>query len=283
MSKLVKTFWVDHYDHVLSREEFEKADLISVFDATENDNIKALYLQEEEKLWGFVQAWLEAVAKELEGKTIEVFVRRNRFHEIVPVSQTQQLLYDQLEKVSLLEIKLDEEGKPKLEALMKLALREILTVTMKAKKYLLQTGYDMALQLQHMERHAIDELADKAGVYCLSESEQEDNWQGIHEEMAVYRTKKSKVAGALFGMAIGDGLGYPAEFLTIDEIKAKLLDNGFLHPDGAFIQVTDDTQMALAVANALLDVKDSKPEDLEKSLRKHFVTWLDDPANNRAP
>ncbi|OJJ19645.1 hypothetical protein BKI52_22140 [marine bacterium AO1-C] len=98
-----------------------------------------------------------------------------------------------------------------------------------------------------------------------------------------YKQRKTKITGVAFGMAIGDGLGYPAEFLKREEIQAKLLENGFLHPDNAFIEVTDDTQMALAVAKALYHCEDLEPATLETSLRKYFIEWLNDPANNRAP
>lgn len=97
------------------------------------------------------------------------------------------------------------------------------------------------------------------------------------------KVRKSKVKGAMYGMAMGDGLGYPAEFLTIPEIEAKLLPNGFLHANDAFIKVTDDTQMALAVAKALQACENYTPQVLEKNLRTHFVAWLNDPENNRAP
>src|SRR5437867_7697133 len=50
--------------------------------------------------------------------------------------------------------------------------------------------------------------------------------------------------------------------------------------------VTDDTQMTLAVGEALLEVEDYdkiSAEILEKILRDHFVKWLNSPDNNRAP
>jgi len=94
-----------------------------------------------------------------------------------------------------------------------------------------------------------------------------------------------KIKGCLYGMAIGDGFGYPTEFLSIDEIKSKWSPNGPSAPEGNPIKVTDDTQMAIAVGNALMDSFEqglSKPA-LEKSLIKSFIQWLIDPENNRAP
>jgi ADP-ribosylglycohydrolase len=47
--------------------------------------------------------------------------------------------------------------------------------------------------------------------------------------------------------------------------------------------VTDDTQMTLAVGNALLDAAAPAPEVLEPLLRVRFVQWAASPDNNRAP
>lgn len=97
--------------------------------------------------------------------------------------------------------------------------------------------------------------------------------------------KSSSIRGSLFGMAIGDGYGYPTEFLTIEEITARWAPNGPKEPEGNPILVTDDTQMAIAVAKALIEAEEEaySPESLEKSLTKFYVEWLNDPLNNRAP
>ena len=97
---------------------------------------------------------------------------------------------------------------------------------------------------------------------------------------------ENQIRGCLFGSAIGDGFGYPTEFLKVDEIKKKWGKDGLTEPLGQIIKVTDDTQMAIAVAKALMNsYKDSdisKP-DFEKELIKEFVAWLNDEENNRAP
>ncbi|HAS46462.1 MAG TPA: hypothetical protein DCS93_38630 [Microscillaceae bacterium] len=137
--------------------------------------------------------------------------------------------------------------------------------------------------MQNIEQPTLEKLLDQTGVYCLNEFEEEGFWEEVEDIVIEYQQRKAKISGAVFGMAIGDGLGYPAEFLKREEIQAKLLENGFLHPDDAFIQVTDDTQMALAVAKAVYHCEDLEPAPLEESLRKYFIEWLNDPTNNRAP
>ncbi|MEO1052635.1 MAG: ADP-ribosylglycohydrolase family protein [Bacteroidota bacterium] len=96
----------------------------------------------------------------------------------------------------------------------------------------------------------------------------------------------SKIKGALIGSAIGDGFGYPTEFKTVAEIKAEWGENGLTAPLGEIIKVTDDTQMALAVSEALMRsyINDKLDFQLfELFLIEAFIKWLNDPENNRAP
>lgn len=77
-------------------------------------------------------------------------------------------------------------------------------------------------------------------------------------------------SGSLFGLAYGDAFGRPTEFLSYDEILARgPLDLPAPAP------VTDDTQMALAVASALLTTTlfpaSPTPATLEAALRTTFV------------
>lgn len=96
---------------------------------------------------------------------------------------------------------------------------------------------------------------------------------------------KEKVRGAVFASAIGDGFGYPCEFLRFEEILAKWPPNGPQNPSGTPIVVTDDTQMALSVSHALREgwSPDGSLDSLEPAFQKEFLIWLNDPENNRAP
>ncbi|QKW20010.1 ADP-ribosylglycohydrolase family protein [Kitasatospora sp. NA04385] len=94
-----------------------------------------------------------------------------------------------------------------------------------------------------------------------------------------------RATGALLGLAIGDALGKPTEFLNLHEI-------GLLSPDWRQLplpgkaQVTDDTQMTLALARALRDALAEGPlvpPRLEAPLRAEFVDWWRSPDNDRAP
>lgn len=81
----------------------------------------------------------------------------------------------------------------------------------------------------------------------------------------------------MFGLAYGDALGKPVEFTKYPAIVAKFGPGGPTElPKKA--QVTDDTQMALAVGWALLE-----SGDLVANLTRGFVKWAKSSDNNRAP
>jgi len=94
-----------------------------------------------------------------------------------------------------------------------------------------------------------------------------------------------KASGCLFGMAFGDALGFKTEFIrSVSEILRTFPPNGPQEPAGNPALVTDDTQMALAVGEALrLAPQPYTAETLEKPLREAFVEWSVSPDNNRAP
>ncbi|MEU4824603.1 ADP-ribosylglycohydrolase family protein [Actinomadura sp. NPDC023710] len=95
-----------------------------------------------------------------------------------------------------------------------------------------------------------------------------------------------RASGAMFGLAYGDALGAPTEFLTMEQIHRRFGEHGPTQPDGDPALVTDDTQMAIAVGLGLLDALENPPftPDLITPMwRRRFVDWLNSPDNNRAP
>ncbi len=90
-------------------------------------------------------------------------------------------------------------------------------------------------------------------------------------------------SGSIFGLAYGDSLGKPTEFWRYDEIVARYGPDGPRRLEGEPALVTDDTQMALAVGEALLEVRDPAPGTIEPVLRRRFVEWAASPENDRAP
>lgn len=92
-----------------------------------------------------------------------------------------------------------------------------------------------------------------------------------------------RAAGSLFGLAYGDALGKPTEFLTVEQIITRYGPTGPRELTGRPALVTDDTQMGLAVAWALRAAAGPTPGELEPLLRKGFLDWAISPDNNRAP
>jgi ADP-ribosylglycohydrolase len=92
-----------------------------------------------------------------------------------------------------------------------------------------------------------------------------------------------KASGCMFGLAFGDALGKPTEFLTVAEIQNRYGPAGPRELDGDPALVTDDTQMTLAVAWALNDAPYPDPQVLADLLRRRFLDWAASPDNDRAP
>ena len=87
----------------------------------------------------------------------------------------------------------------------------------------------------------------------------------------------------LYGLALGDALGFPVEFLKRDQIRAQYGAKGILEPPASAL-ITDDTQMTLALAHALIDSGEANTETLMANLSKNFIAWSHHPDTpSRAP
>ncbi len=89
---------------------------------------------------------------------------------------------------------------------------------------------------------------------------------------------RDKIAGALYGFAIGDSLGGPTEFMSADDIKKKY---GYVtkHVGGGWLglkpgECTDDTQMTCCIINTLLDLSvESSCDELLLGFMRNFSEW----------
>lgn len=87
---------------------------------------------------------------------------------------------------------------------------------------------------------------------------------------------KNKIAGAMYGFAIGDAMGATTEFMTENQIKAifgkvtDIVGGGWLHLEPG--QVTDDTQMTMCVMDAAM-VSDGDKNVFEKHCINNFIKW----------
>lgn len=91
--------------------------------------------------------------------------------------------------------------------------------------------------------------------------------------------REKSFRGMLWGTAVGDAWGYPTEFLKRDKIVRWYGADGPELPVSP--RISDDTQMTLALAQALSEADDA--EQAEDLIIRHFLDWLHDPDNDRAP
>ncbi len=105
--------------------------------------------------------------------------------------------------------------------------------------------------------------------------------------------------GCIYGLAIGDALGAPTEFMRLDEIYEIFGPQGLTDfaPKGLSQRVishyfppagfyTDDTQMSLATARALIKSKSIDIDEIMSHISAEYIDWLntqDDPKQARAP
>ena len=67
----------------------------------------------------------------------------------------------------------------------------------------------------------------------------------------MYMKSIDKAQAILEGLALGDALGYPTEFLSLRDIASCWKPNGIQEPPNPAL-FTDDTQMTIAVTRALV-------------------------------
>ncbi len=102
-------------------------------------------------------------------------------------------------------------------------------------------------------------------------------------------TKAGRYRGCLLGLAVGDALGAPAEFLTIEQIRKKygpagitdFQEVGGLKP-GCY---TDDTQMSLATAAGCIRARQENRDPVE-AVYEAYLEWFMsqmDPSKRRGP
>lgn len=92
---------------------------------------------------------------------------------------------------------------------------------------------------------------------------------------------RDKVAGAMYGVAVGDALGGPLEFMTAAEIKEKyglvteMIGGGWLNLEPG--ETTDDTAMTLAVAEGIMAAGENYKNGKEVITRigQNFLDWYD--------
>lgn len=87
----------------------------------------------------------------------------------------------------------------------------------------------------------------------------------------------------LYGLALGDALGWPVEFKKLSDIRQQYGRAGITEPPNPAL-FTDDTQMTLAVMQALIEAGDKDIETLMAAVGRRFIAWAHHPDTpGRAP
>ncbi|MCU0499276.1 MAG: ADP-ribosylglycohydrolase family protein [Anaerolineae bacterium] len=93
----------------------------------------------------------------------------------------------------------------------------------------------------------------------------------------------SQPQAILIGLALGDAIGYPTEFIRLPQIKARYGQHGIQEPPDPALY-SDDTQMTVALAKGILAAGVHAPIDsIMEAIGAQFITWSHSPENNRAP
>ncbi|MFD6277496.1 ADP-ribosylglycohydrolase family protein [Streptomyces sp. NPDC060209] len=96
--------------------------------------------------------------------------------------------------------------------------------------------------------------------------------------------RRSRVRGVLLGGAVGDALGNPVEFLSLDGIRRDHGERGIRgpvpDPDGVVGRITDDTQMTLFTVEGLIRAHARAsakgiPGAEAEFVRNAYLRWLD--------
>lgn len=90
------------------------------------------------------------------------------------------------------------------------------------------------------------------------------------------REKINRIAGALFGFAIGDAMGATTEFMSENAIKdtygeiENIVGGGWLNLKAG--EVTDDTQMSICVMDAIMK---NDVVNFKENVANEFVKWFE--------
>jgi len=92
----------------------------------------------------------------------------------------------------------------------------------------------------------------------------------------------NKAKGMIYGLAIGDASGRLTEFMSLSTIKTEYGEKGIQElPDSALF--TDDTQMSIAITEALIKAGEKDIESIMVAVKDEFIKWYHSPENTRAP
>ena len=94
-----------------------------------------------------------------------------------------------------------------------------------------------------------------------------------------------RIKGALYGVAVGDALGGPLEFMSREAVRRaypaglrEMVGGGWLNLKPG--ETTDDTAMTLCVAEGIIEaesctkLRQANGDELAEAIGRRFITWL---------
>ncbi|MBN1431048.1 MAG: ADP-ribosylglycohydrolase family protein [Anaerolineae bacterium] len=94
--------------------------------------------------------------------------------------------------------------------------------------------------------------------------------------------EQQQARAIIYGLALGDALGWPIEFLSVKKVNIIYGPDGIKSPPDP-AQVSDETQTSLAIAEALIEAGEADIETIMAAVTRHLIAWSNSPENDRAP
>ena len=94
--------------------------------------------------------------------------------------------------------------------------------------------------------------------------------------------EQQQARAIIYGLALGDALGWPIEFLSLQKINIIYGQDGIKAPPNP-AQVSDDTQTTVAIAEALIEAGELDIEAIMAAVTRRLIAWSNSPENDRAP
>lgn len=116
-------------------------------------------------------------------------------------------------------------------------------------------------------------MSDEGRFWPLEDAAEDAARRSVSQDLRAAR--RSRFLGCLLGGAVGDALGYPVEFMREAAIWAEYGPQGIqtLAQAGHPARISDDTQMTLFAANAIVYTK-QQGGDLRENLWMAYREWL---------